>query len=76
MTSIVDSRGHKFRIPKPTAANAVVLVCEDGESWRPLEPFNVPDTIKDPEMMGYMMAGEELETDDGRLFKVECIANA
>lgn len=58
---ILNANGRKIDMPKTKTAKAVIFVSEDGDTWQPVKPYNVPDWLKDPAAMGHMMAGELLE---------------
>jgi len=30
---------------------------DDGETWEPVKPFNIPEGLKDPEVVGQMAQG-------------------
>lgn len=53
---ILDSQGKP--IQRQMTAQAVIFVSDDGEVWEPLKPYNVPDWLKDNDVMGYMLNGE------------------
>ena len=48
--------GDKAR--KIAKSKAIVMVSDDAHHWRMLMPEEVPDWLKDPDVMGDMMAGE------------------
>lgn len=71
---ILDARGRKISIPTESTAKAVVFVSDDGESWSPEKSYNLPDWVKEPDAMGYMLSGEILSIDDtGPYYKAERI---
>ena len=39
-------------------ANLVILCSEDGKIWHPLKPDEVPAWVKEPAIVGRMVAGE------------------
>ena len=44
----------------------------DGGNWTPVAPKDVPDAIKDPDVMGSLVAGEIGKIVDGELwYRVE-----
>ncbi|WP_027854692.1 hypothetical protein [Marinobacterium litorale] len=58
-----------------TAAQAVVFISTDGNHWAPVAPDDVPDSLKHPDNMGLMMAGEILELANGCLYKAEKVSD-
>ena len=76
MSALVDPSGRRI---KPTTcqntAEAVVYMSDDeGQTWVPVKPYNVPDTIKTPDTMSYMLAGEIIETVGGNLYRAVRVA--
>lgn len=70
---LLDANGRKIPARQMTA-NAVIFVSTDGDNWSPVKPYNVPKALKDPEAMGYLMAGEIIELADGDLYKAQKVA--
>ncbi|NIB43808.1 hypothetical protein HBA55_29670 [Pseudomaricurvus alkylphenolicus] len=63
---LVDTSGTPLVQKK--AAKAVFFVSGDGEHWELLKPADVPDGLKDHDVMGYLMAGEIIEIEGTSTF--------
>ena len=58
-------------IQKTKTASAVFFMSLDGETWEPMRPKDVPEGLKDKDVLGYMMAGEIMESQDNVFYRVE-----
>lgn len=63
MTEIVDSKGRGIR--KTGMNHIVVYTSPDLKNWRPVPVPDVPEWLKDHNVMGSMVAGEAVSKDDG-----------
>ena len=53
-------------------ARLVVLESESGEApWHPVPPTDVPEWVKDPEVVGSLIAGEMAQCGDSGWFRAE-----
>lgn len=70
---LLDPRGKPLTNTK--AALAVFFMSDDGESWTPVKPKDVPEDIRsDPNAVGHLFNGEILENaETGRLYKAQKI---
>lgn len=51
-----------------TEAHIVILKSEDGRAhWHPVTPDQVPEFLKDPDVMGRLVAGEMAQESNGLL---------
>jgi hypothetical protein len=69
---ILDAQGN--RINNTAAARAVVLVShDDGSTWHPEKSYNVPDEVKDKDVMGRLLSDPSfaVQIDDGPLYRAE-----
>ncbi|MCA9340177.1 MAG: hypothetical protein KDA17_04660 [Candidatus Saccharibacteria bacterium] len=58
MKSILDAKGSPIKTrTTTTTASAVVFVSDDAQSWQPVKAFNVPDWVKEPDVMSDMLTG-------------------
>lgn len=60
-------------LQKTKAAKAVFFMSENGEDWTVMSPEIIPEPLKDKDVMGYLMAGEILESPDNTFYRVERI---
>jgi hypothetical protein len=62
--------------PRTKAATIVVYECVGPEEWKPLKPAEVPDWLKEPEVMGEMVKGWILEGVDGKFYRAKKLADS
>lgn len=67
---ILDEKGKPIRKVEATA-KAVVFTSKDGEVWEPLHGYNVPECIREPEVMGWMLDGQIIETTSHQYYRAE-----
>ena len=71
MTQFVDQTGRPLRTGI-ARAKAVVFTSADGESWDPVPGYNVPDWVRDHEVMADMLEGFIVSLQDsGPFYKAE-----
>lgn len=70
MKKLLDPSGKP--IQKTRVAQFVFYVSDDGiDNWSPLKPDEVPEELKDPDLIGYMAAGEILESPESKFYRVQ-----
>lgn len=53
----------------------IVVYQGDGESWTPLKPAETPEWLKEPQIMGEMVAGYIVER-DGEFYRAKKLADS
>ena len=52
----------------------IVLASESGvDNWKAVPPESIPEWIKDPQTMGYLVAGDMAQADNGEWYRAHKI---
>lgn len=71
MTRILDAQGRPLKTRTATA-EAVVFVSDDAENWTPVMAYNLPDWVKNDDVMSDMLAGIIVSLEEtGPFYKAE-----
>lgn len=64
MKRILNAQGKPIMAATTATASAVVFVSSDGESWDPVQAYNVPEWVKSPDVMNDMLSGFAVSEDE------------
>lgn len=69
MTKLIGSDGKPLQSTKVN--HLVIFKSDDGENWEPKRREDLPESLMDKDVMGYLASGEILESPDGTYYRAE-----